>query len=91
MNEGYESLPSTKTRKTKKGSGFRYSSKTALECSRLSRRTAKARVTEFTFFMKALSYLSGLSREIGICSHQECPAESSGPLFLEAVYDLEVE
>jgi hypothetical protein len=91
MNEGYESLPSTKTRKTKKGSGFRYSSKKALERSRLSKRTAKARMTEFTSVMKALSYPSGLSREISISNHQECAAEFGSPLFLEAVDDLEVE
>jgi hypothetical protein len=48
MNDLGKSVPSTETRKKKRGSGFRYSSKKALERSRLSKKTTKIGGSEFT-------------------------------------------
>jgi hypothetical protein len=48
------------TRKRKRGSGFRYSTKKALERSRLSKKTTKGRVLEFASMTKALTYPSVL-------------------------------
>jgi DNA-binding transcriptional MerR regulator len=59
MNEGDESIPSTVTRKKRRGSGFRFSSKKDLERSKL-KRTARAGGSELASVEKALSYPSTL-------------------------------
>jgi hypothetical protein len=56
MNEGDESVLSTENLKRKRRSGFRYSSKKALERSRLSKSNAKAGGFGFTCVMKVLTY-----------------------------------
>jgi hypothetical protein len=61
MNEGEESLPSTETRKKRRGSGFRYSSRKHLKRSRAKRETAKAELLELASVTKRLSYSRGLS------------------------------
>jgi hypothetical protein len=60
MNEGDGSIPSRETRKKKRGSGFRYSNKKDLECSKL-KRAAKSRGSELASITKALSYPCALS------------------------------
>jgi DNA-binding transcriptional MerR regulator len=60
MNEGEESIPSTVTRKKRRGSGFRFSSKKNLERSKLNR-IARASGSELASVKKALSYPSTLS------------------------------
>jgi DNA-binding transcriptional MerR regulator len=60
MNEGDEFIPSIVTRKKRRGSGFRFSSKKDLECSKL-KRTARASGSELASVKKALSYPSTLS------------------------------
>jgi hypothetical protein len=77
MNEGDEPLPSTETRKRRRGSGFRYSSKKDLECSRVKMRIAKARIFELASVTKALSYPRGLS--------SGCAAGSGGPHCFDIV------
>jgi hypothetical protein len=62
MNEG-ESFPAKETRLKKRGSGFRFSSKKALECSRLTR-LAKAGGCEFTSVTRTLFYASSLPSEL---------------------------
>jgi hypothetical protein len=83
MNEGDESLPSTKTKKKRRGSGFKYSSKKDLECSRVKKRTAKAGISELAFVTKALSYSRGLS--------SGCAAGSGGPHCLDIVEEHDEE
>jgi hypothetical protein len=56
MNEGGESVLSIENRKRKRRSGFRYSSKKALERSRLSKSNAKAGGSGFTCVSKVLTY-----------------------------------
>jgi hypothetical protein len=77
MNEGDESIPSTVTRKKKRGSGFRYSSKKDLVRSRLKRRNAKAGGSELSSVKKALSYPSELS--------SGCATGLDGPDYLDRV------
>ena len=55
MNDCDELIPITKSRKKRRGSGFRFSSKRLLDRSRL-KRLAKARVCEVTFVTQTLSY-----------------------------------
>ena len=62
MNEG-ESFPTKKTRLKKRGSGFRFSSKKALKCSRLTWLT-KAGSYEFTSITRTLLYASSLLSEL---------------------------
>jgi hypothetical protein len=52
MNEGDESLPSTETRKKRRGLGFRYSSKKDLERSRVKKRTAKVGIYELLLLQR---------------------------------------
>jgi DNA-binding transcriptional MerR regulator len=54
MNEGDGTIPSRKTRKKKRGSGFRYSRKKDLKCSKL-KRAAKSRGFKLASVTKALS------------------------------------
>jgi hypothetical protein len=55
MNERSGFIPSREARKKKRGSGFRYSSKKDLECSKL-KRASKTRASELASVTKALSY-----------------------------------
>jgi hypothetical protein len=80
MNDLGESVPSMETKKKKRGSGFRYSSKKAIECSRLSKKTTKAGGSEFTTITKALTCSSALSSEI---DHLDCV--SGGRHLLDSV------
>jgi hypothetical protein len=84
MNDLGESVPSTETRKKKRCSGFRYSSKKALERSKLSKKTAKAGGSEFTTVTKALTFSSTLSSEI---DHPDCASGSSGRPLCDSVLE----
>jgi hypothetical protein len=64
------------TRKRKRGSGFRYTTKKALERSKLSKEKAKGRVLELGSVRKTLSYPSELLSEIGVVDLAECSIES---------------
>jgi hypothetical protein len=55
MNEGGGLIPSREARKKKRGSGFRYSSKKDLECSKV-KKVAKTSASELASVTKALSY-----------------------------------
>jgi hypothetical protein len=63
MNEGDELIPTTVTRKKKRSTGFRFSSKKALECSKLTR-LSKARGCDFTSVTRTLLYPSSLPSEL---------------------------
>jgi hypothetical protein len=58
MSEADGTIPTTvmRKRKRKRGSGFRYSTKKALECSKLSKDATKGRVLELGSVKKALTY-----------------------------------
>jgi hypothetical protein len=86
MDELGESVPSTETRKKKRGSGFRYSSKTTIERSRLSKKTAKAGGSKFTTVTKALTFSSALSSEI---DHPNCATGSGGRLLFDSVLETD--
>jgi hypothetical protein len=88
MNEGDESFPSTETRKRNRCFGFKYSSKKALERSRVMRRTIKAGGSKFTTVTKALSYPSVLVNEIRINDHHDFAIGSRGPPLFESVDEL---
>jgi hypothetical protein len=53
MSEVAGTIPTTVTRKRKRGSGFRYSTKKALEYSKLLKEFAKGRVLELGSLKKA--------------------------------------
>jgi hypothetical protein len=78
-------IPTTVTRKRKRRSGFTYSTKKAIECSRLSKEIAKGRVLELGSVKKALTYPSELLSEIGVVDLVECSARSIGPASLQSV------
>jgi hypothetical protein len=78
-------IPTTVTRKRKKRSGFTYSTKKAIERSRLSKEIAKGRVLELGSVRKALTYPSELLSEIGAVDLGECSAGSIGPTSLQSV------
>jgi hypothetical protein len=85
MSEAEGTFPTTVTRKRKKGSGFRYSTKKALECSRLSKEIAKGRVLELENVRKALIYPNELLSEIGIVDLGDCAIGSIRPASLQSV------
>jgi hypothetical protein len=85
MSEADGTIPTTVIRKRKRGSGFRYSTKKALERSRLSKKTTKGRVLEFASVRKALTYPSELLSEIGIVDLEDCSIGSIGPASLQSV------
>jgi hypothetical protein len=58
MNERDDPTESTEPRQKKRRSGFRFSSKKVLECSRVKRETAKFRGIQFESVTKALAYPS---------------------------------
>jgi hypothetical protein len=91
MNEADGTIPTTMTGKQKRGSGFRYSTKKALERSRLSKKTTKGRVLEFASMMKALTYPSALLSEIGVVDLADCSTRSIGPTSLYSVDENEEE
>jgi hypothetical protein len=83
MSEADSTIPTTVTRKRRRGSGFRYSSKKALNRSRLLRETKKAR--EFGSVRKALTYPCELLGEIGVVDLAECSTGSFGIASLKSV------
>jgi hypothetical protein len=78
-------IPTTVTRKRKRRVGFTYSTKKAIERSRLSKEIAKDRVLELGSVRKALTYPSELLSEIGVVDLAECSAGSIGPASLQSV------
>jgi hypothetical protein len=88
MSEADGMGPTTVTRKQKKGSGFRYSTKKALERSRVSKEIAKGRVLELGSVRKALTYLIELFSEIGVVDLGDC---STGLASLHSVDENEAE
>jgi hypothetical protein len=69
MSDLDELVPSTETRKKKRGSGFRFSSKKVIDSSRLAKKTTKAGGSEFNTVAKVLTFSSALSSEI---DHPHC-------------------
>jgi hypothetical protein len=82
MNETNGTIPTMVTGKRKKGSGFRYSTKKALERSRLSKEIVKGRVLGVGSVRKALTYPIELLSEIGVVDLGDC---STGPASLHLV------
>jgi hypothetical protein len=91
MSEADGMFPTMVTRKPKRGSGFRYSTKNALERSRLLKKTTKGRVLEFASMTKASTYPSELLSEIGVVDLGDCSAGSIGPASLHSVDGNEAE
>jgi hypothetical protein len=89
MNEG-ESFPAKETRLKKRGSGFRFSSKKALECSRLTR-LAKAGGCEFTSVTRTLLYASSLPSELCASNIHGSAATLSELHVLELLDEIEEE
>ena len=87
MSEADGTIPSMVTRKQKRGSGFRYSTKKALERSRVRKEVAKSRVLELGSVRKALSYLVEQLSEIGVVDLGDY---SNGPMSLHSVDENEV-
>jgi hypothetical protein len=79
MNEGEESILSTKGRKKMRASGFWYSSKKDLDSSRVKKLATKARSIELATVTKALSYPSIQSSSF--------VGGSGGPHYLEIVVE----
>jgi hypothetical protein len=86
MSEADGTGPTTVTRKWKRGSGFRYSTKKALERSRLLKEIAKGRVLELGSMRKALTYPIELLSEIGVVDLGDY---STGPAFLHSIDENE--
>ena len=85
MSEADGTIPTTVTRKRKRGTGFRYSSKKVLERSRVRREAAKGTVLEFGNVRKALSYPVDPLSEIGVVDLAECCTGSFEQLSLHSV------
>ena len=85
MSEADRTIPTTVTRKRRRGSGFRYSSKKALNRSRLLRETKKAREFEIGSVRKALTYPCEVFSEIGVVDLAECSTGSFGIASLKSV------
>jgi hypothetical protein len=64
--------PTMVTRKQKRGSGFKYSTKKALERSKFLKEKTKGRVLALRSVRKALTYPSELMSDIGIVDLAEC-------------------
>ena len=88
MSEVDGTIPTTVTRKRRRGSGFRYSSRKALERSRVRKEATKDRALEFGSTRKALSYPIELLSEIGVVDLRDC---SNEPAYLYSVDENEVE
>jgi hypothetical protein len=91
MSQADGTGPTTVTRKRKRGSGFKYSTKKALERSKLSKEKAQGRVLALGSVRKALTYPSELLSDIGIVDLAECSPRSSVPASLHSVYENEEE
>jgi hypothetical protein len=91
MSQADGTGPTTVTRKRKRGSGFKYSTKKALERSKLSKEKAQGRVLALGSVRKALTYPSELLSDIGIVDLAECSPGSSVPASLHSVYENEEE
>jgi hypothetical protein len=85
MSEADGTFPTTVIRQRKRGSGFRYSTKKALERSRLSKEIAKGRVLELGSMRKALTYPSELLSEIGVVDLGDCSTGSIELASLQSV------
>jgi hypothetical protein len=85
MSEADGTIPTTVTRKWKRGSRFKYSTKKTLERSKLSKERAKDRVLELGSVRKALTYPSALLSEIGVVDIADCSTGSFGQLSLHSV------
>ena len=85
MSEADGTIPTMVTRKRKRGFGFRYSIKKALNCSRLLRETKKAREFEIGSVRKALTYPCEVLSEIGIIDLVECSMGSFGIASLKSI------
>ena len=85
MNNVDGSIPTMVTRKRKRGSGFRYSTKKALECSKLSKKKAKGRGLELGSVRKALTYPCELLNEIDVVDLAECSIGLFEQLSLHSV------
>ena len=86
MSEVDGIFPTTVTKKRKRGLGFRYSTKKALECSKLSKKIAKDRVSEFASVKKALMFPSVLLSDIGVIDLRDCSRVVCGAGRLPARY-----
>lgn len=86
MNDLGKLVPSTETRKKNRGSGFRYSSKKALERSRLLKKITKGGGSEFSTVTKALTFSSALSSEI---DHLDCATRSSRRSLFDSVLEID--
>jgi hypothetical protein len=80
MIEADGSIPTTVTRKRKRGSGFK-----TLERLKLSKEKAKDRGLELGSMKKALTYPCELLSEIGVVDLAECSTGSFGQLSLYSV------
>jgi hypothetical protein len=78
-------FPTTVTKKRNRRSKFRYSTKKALERSRLLKEIAKDRVLELGSVRKALTNLSELLSEIGVVDLEDCSTGSIRPASLQSV------
>ena len=85
MSEADGTIPTTVTKKRKRGTGFRFSSKKVLERSRVRREAAKGRVLEFGSVRKTLSYPVDLFSDIGVVDLAECCTGSFAQLSLHSV------
>jgi hypothetical protein len=88
MSEADGTGPTTVTRKRKRGSGFKYSTKKALERSKLSKEIAKGRVLGLGSVRMALTYPIELLSEIGVVDLRDC---SIGSASLHLVDENEAE
>jgi hypothetical protein len=91
MSEADGTIPTTATRKRKRGSGFKFSTKKVLERSKLSKEIAKDRVLELGSVRKALTYPSSLLNEIGVVDLADCSTGSFGKISLHSVDESEEE
>jgi hypothetical protein len=78
MSEANGTFPTMVTGKRKRGSGFIFSTKKALEHSRLSKKSTKGRVLEFTSVTKALTYPSALWSDIGVVTSEIAQLDQLG-------------
>jgi hypothetical protein len=88
MSEADGTGPTTVTRQRKRRSEFRYSTKKALERSKVSKEIAKGRVLELGSVRKALTYPIELLSEFGVVHLGDC---STIPASLHSVDENEVE
>jgi hypothetical protein len=90
MNECDESSPAKESRKKRRGSGFRYSSKKELECSKLTR-LAKAKSCEVTSLTRTLCYPSLIPSELCVSDIYGSAATSCDSPVLVSIDEFEEE